>query len=157
MCTCWCILYTQQSTIHSKQMIICSNIKTSRLEQEHLWNFNFRNTLKFLIRVLGLIFYYLTCSGSTMGVLLKVLGNWEVSRDFWPCLNPRPQRSKTTLSRRAAQCARKWNFVQKIEIQIVTKQQKTGKHVETKNFTWYLIKILVFLHFLRFFVVWSQS
>ena len=32
------------------------------------------------------------------------------------------------------QCARKWNFVQKIEIKIVTKQQKTGKHVENQKF-----------------------
>ena len=32
-----------------------------------------------------------------------------------------------------AQCARKWNFVQKIEIKIVTKQQKTGKHVENQK------------------------
>ena len=33
-----------------------------------------------------------------------------------------------------AQCTRKWNFVQKIEIKIVTKQQKTGKHVENQKF-----------------------
>ena len=36
--------------------------------------------------------------------------------------------------RRGAQCARKWNFVKKIEIKIVTKQQKTGEHVENQKF-----------------------
>ena len=34
----------------------------------------------------------------------------------------------------AAQCSRKINFVQKIEIMIVTKQQKTGEHVENQKF-----------------------
>ena len=33
-----------------------------------------------------------------------------------------------------AQCSRKINFVQKIEIMIVTKQQKTGEHVENQKF-----------------------
>ena len=54
----------------------------------------------------------------------------------------------------AAQSARKYNFVQKIKIEIVTKQQRTC--TEPKN---YLESELNFIsiNILRFFVIYSQS